>query len=158
MSETSGDHPARRTLADRLNHLFAMVRPPGEAREYTGREVTAAIRHEGTDISPSHLSELRRGLKTNPTLRVMQGLSGFFGVRVAYLLGDDQIAEEVEAELELREAMRDAEVRDVAMRVAGLDINRRKAMYRLLTDIVRENDDDTATRSDESDPGDHGPR
>ena len=157
MSETSGDRASRRTLADRLNHLFAMVRPPGDAREYTGREVTAAIRGEGIDISPSHLSELRRGLKANPTLRVMQGLAGFFQVRVAYLLGDDQVAEEVEAELELREAMRDAEVRDVAARVAGLDPNRRKAMYRLLTDSVHEHGDDTRGSGGESGPGTMGP-
>jgi len=130
-----------RTLADRLNYLFTVVRPTSEDREYTGREVVAGMCEAGTDISPSHLSELRRGIKTNPTLRVLQGLAAFFQVRVAYLLGDEQVEEEVMAELELRKAMSDAQVRDVALRVAGLDPSQRSAMYRMLADVVRENNE-----------------
>jgi transcriptional regulator with XRE-family HTH domain len=137
---TTGGAPPRRTIAEKLNHLFDVVRPPGEDREYTGREVVAGVNAAGTDLSASHLSELRRGVKDNPTVRVLDGLANFFGVRVAYFL-DPGVEEEVEAELDLRVAMRDAKVRDVAMRAADLDPQQRTAMHRLLAQIIREHDD-----------------
>lgn len=129
---------ARRTLAEKLNYLFEVVRPPGAEREYTGREVVAAVNAAGTELSASHLSELRRGLKTNPTLRVLQALANFFEVRVAYLLDDPTVTEEVEAELDLRSAMTDAQVHDVATRAAGLSPKQRAAMNRLLSQLIRE--------------------
>jgi transcriptional regulator with XRE-family HTH domain len=141
MPESTGTEAGRRSLADKLNYLFTIVRPPDDDREYTGREVVAAITAAGGEISASHLSELRRGLKTNPTVRVLEGLAQFFQVRVAYFLDDPKATEEVEAELELHKAMRDAQVRDVALRVAGLAPSQRSAMYRLLAEIIRENDD-----------------
>ncbi|HJT02835.1 MAG TPA: XRE family transcriptional regulator [Pseudonocardiaceae bacterium] len=141
MPESTGTEGARRCLADKLNYLFTVVRPPGADREYTGREVVAAINEAGGEISASHLSELRRGLKTNPTVRVLDGLAQFFGIRVAYFLDDPKVTEEVEAELELRKAMHDAQVRDVALRVAGLTASQRSAMYRLLAEIIREHND-----------------
>lgn len=132
--------PPRRTVADKINHLFDVVRPEGGDREYTGREVVAEIVDRGGELSASHLSELRRGIKNNPTLRVLDGLAGFFDVRVSYFTDDLQAVEEVEAELELRSAMQEAQVRDIALRLAGLDPHQRSAAYRLLADIIREND------------------
>lgn len=129
----------RRALADRLNYLFAAVRPADGDREYTGREVVAAISAAGTELSASHLSELRRGIKANPTVRVLEGLAQFFQVRVAYLTGDSKVEREVESELELRRAMRDARVRDIAARAAGLDATQRSALQQLLTQLIREN-------------------
>lgn len=130
----------RKTFADRLNHLFAMVRAEG-GREYTGKEVVAGVNAGGIDLSASHLSEMRRGKKTNPTLRVQEGLARFFQVRAAYLTGDPQVEREVEAELELRCAMQDASVRDIAARAAGLDATHRSALHQLLAQLIRENDD-----------------
>ena len=135
----------RMTLAEKLNHLFALVRPSGESREYSGREVVAAVRAAGTELSASHLSELRRGIKSNPTLRVLQGLAAFFQVRVAYLLDDPEVVKDVEAELDLRAAMADAQVADVAARAAGLNAQQRRALNRLLADVIREPDDDAST-------------
>lgn len=141
VSKPEGTESARCTLAGKLNYLFDVVRPPGEDREYTGREVVTAITSAGGEISASHLSELRRGIKTNPTVRVLEGLAQFFHVRVAYLLDDPKVADEVEAELELRRAMRDAQVRDIALRVASLAPSQRSAVYRLITEIIREHND-----------------
>ena len=132
--------PPRRTVADKINHLFDVVRPDGGGREYTGREVVAEIVDRGGELSASHLSELRRGIKTNPTLRVLDGLARFFDVRVAYFTDDPRAVEEVEAELELRAAMRDAQVQDIALRLAGLGPHQRSAAYLLLADIIREHD------------------
>lgn len=123
-------------LAGKLNYLFATVLSP-EGSEYTGKDVVAAVRAAGVDLSASHLSELRRGVKTNPTVRVLQALADFFGVRVAYFFDDPVAVEETEAELELRAAMRDAQVQQMAARAAGLSPAQRAAFQRVLADLVR---------------------
>lgn len=138
--EAQGRGAGGRSLAAKLDHLFAVVRSPCGGREYTGREVVAAVNAAGTDLSASHLSELRRGVKTNPTVRVLEGLAAFFGVRTAYLLDDPQAVEEVEAELELRRAMADTRVRDLAWRVARLTPLERTALDRVLVELVRDDD------------------
>lgn len=156
MTQRGGGSDGRaQTLAEKLNYLFAVVLPEGETREYSGREVVAGVRAGGTDLSASHLSELRRGVKTNPTMRVLQGIADFFKIKVAYFF-DDDVAEEVEAELRLRAAMRDAQVRDLAFRIAGLPQDHRTAMYRLLTDVVTEYDGSTASEAGPSADVEHG--
>ncbi len=142
MPDSGGPGPTLDTFADRINYLFATHRPDdADAQEYTGKYVVSTLRAKGFDISESHLSELRRGIKTNPTVRVLEGLGKFFDVRVSFLLGDPHATREVFEQVELRHAMRDAKVRDIATRVAGLAPSQRHAMNRLLTDLLREHAD-----------------
>ena len=113
------DSQAPRSLAQKLDHLFATVRPRG-ADEATYREVAAAIATQGgPTISPSYIWQLRTGVKDNPTLKHLQALAQYFGVETAYFF-DDVAAERIDAELALLTAMRDAGVRSVALRAAGL--------------------------------------
>ncbi len=135
MAESTGPEHDPEGLAARLNHLFAMARPSSADREPSGKEVAAA-----SGVSEAHVSELRRGIKTNPSIRVIWALAEHFDVRPAYLLGDPQVVEEVNAELELRRAMSDAQVHDIATRAAGLDPTKRAAMQRLLAEIIRTHD------------------
>jgi transcriptional regulator with XRE-family HTH domain len=95
---------APRTLSDQLNRLFE-VRRPADApeRTYTNREVVAACKAAGWELSESHLSELRRGVKRNPTLRTLQAVAWFFEVQVGYFT-DSTVADEVERDLAEREA------------------------------------------------------
>jgi transcriptional regulator with XRE-family HTH domain len=109
----------RRTLAEKLEYLFSTVREPGR-REYGNEEVAAAIaRDQGVTISASYIWYLRTGQRDNPTFRHLNALARFFGVPPAYFFDDDTGAK-VEAELALLAAMKDAGVRDVALRAAGL--------------------------------------
>jgi transcriptional regulator with XRE-family HTH domain len=131
--QTAGSDPMidnsegrRRTLADKLAHLYVTVRPAGRSKPYTDREVAAAITAQGVEISASYLNLLRTGRKTNPTLRHLQALAQFFGVPVAYLC-DDGTVERVDAELarltelrELQDALNTPEVRVVALKARGL--------------------------------------
>jgi 3-hydroxyisobutyrate dehydrogenase-like beta-hydroxyacid dehydrogenase len=128
----------------------------------------AACKDSGRDISESHLSELRRGVKENPTLRILEALSWFFQVRVGYFTDPDTAAA-VEVELAVREAQlrakqesqRDAQLDMVqaarelqaAIRTsgvtktahrataAGADARERAAMMRALARIILEDDD-----------------
>ncbi len=109
----------RKTIAQRLDHLFRTVRKPGQ-REFSYEDVSSAIAREGGEtISASYIWYLRTGQRDNPTIKHLTALATFFGVPTAYFV-DDSTAERVEAELALLTAMQDAGVRDIALRAAGL--------------------------------------
>lgn len=108
-----------KTLADKLDYLFRTVHPRGRG-EYSYREVAQAINDAGTTtISASYLWQLRRGEKDNPTIKHIEALARFFGVPPSYFL-DDDATEEITAQLELLVAMRDSDVREIALRVNDL--------------------------------------
>ncbi len=107
------------TLADRIDYLFSMVHPRGRD-EFTLEEVTAGMRERtGVSITTAYLSQLRKGQRTNPSRDVLAGLADFFGVNPSYFF-DEEAVEQVAAELELYTVMRDAEVREIALRLPDL--------------------------------------
>lgn len=111
--------PAGRSLAERLEYLFRTVRER-DRRAYSNEEVAAAIlRDQGVKISASYLWYLRTGQRDNPTMKHLQALATFFGVPAAYFVDADTAAQ-VQAELGALRAMRDARVRDLALRADGL--------------------------------------
>ncbi|GIH26572.1 XRE family transcriptional regulator [Acrocarpospora phusangensis] len=108
-----------RSLADKLDRLFRSVHPPDRG-EYTFEEVAAALRAEdGPTISATYVWQLRKGIRDNPTKRHLEALAKFFGVPPAYFF-DETATERIDAELALLNAMRDASVRQIALRAAGL--------------------------------------
>ena len=108
------------TLSDKLKHLFANYNPPGK-RPPSIEAVVEAIAEKGeTRISVGYLSELRSGQATNPRIDHLRALADFFGVDVAYFV-DDSRTEEINAQLRLIAAMRDAKVRNLALRAGELD-------------------------------------
>jgi hypothetical protein len=108
-----------KTLANKLDHLFKTVHPANRG-EFSYREVAAAIEAQGgPTISASYIHMLRTGGKDNPTKRHIEGLARFFGVPPGYFF-DDEEADKIDAQLEVLAAMRDAGVRNIALRAAGL--------------------------------------
>lgn len=159
------------TLSDRLNRLFD-VRRPAEApdRAYTNREVVNACKAAGFELSESHLSELRRGVKQNPTLRTLQAIASFFTVPVGYFT-DADIPAAIDRELlkqaerltqtlaatvaaqdelraatqELRQAMRDSGVTKMAhrnMAVSARTAREQASMMRALAKALTDADDE----------------
>lgn len=118
----AGSGPAgQRTLAQKIDHLFRHVHPHDRG-EYTHQEVADGIRRlGGPTISASYLWQLRRGDRDNPTMRHLEALAEFFGVPPAYFFeAGEETAARIESELELLAALRDAGVRRIALRAAGL--------------------------------------
>ena len=122
------------SFAQKLDYLLS-------ATGRSAAEVVVAMNEAGYPLSVGHMSDLRRGTAKNPTLQVINGLAHVFQIRAAYLLDDPEAVDQVEAELELRAAQRDAEVVDIALRVAGLDPDKRVALQREIARIIREHDD-----------------
>jgi transcriptional regulator with XRE-family HTH domain len=113
------EQAGRRTLAHKLDHLFRTVHP-ADRREFSFEEVAEAIRErDGPTISATYLWQLRRGLRDNPTKKHLEALAEFFGVSPAYFF-DDAAAERIEEELAMLAALRDASVRQMALRATGL--------------------------------------
>jgi transcriptional regulator with XRE-family HTH domain len=134
---------AERSLADKLNHLFATVRPQ-VGQEYSNEHVATAIGRTGVSISQSYIWQLRKGKKTNPTIRHLQALADFFGVPVAYFF-DDEVTSRVEGQLEtlaaeqarLAAAINNGDVKLMAMRAGELSQERRKQVMDLLDVVYR---------------------
>lgn len=117
MSEA--ESPQRPTLAEKINYLFATIRPAGRG-EYSNAEVARAVEAAGgSGVSAAYLSQLRHGVKTNPSMRMLEALARFFKVSPAYFF-DDELSQKIVAELGVLAEIRDSDVRSVALRASGL--------------------------------------
>lgn len=105
--------------ASRLDALFRRSRPGG--RKWTNDEVAAEIKQANPDIkvSGAYLSALRTGKRTRPSPELLSALAKFFGVSPAYFFDSDH-AESVNEQLEMLDELRQAGVRSIALRAAGL--------------------------------------
>ncbi|MEW2502102.1 helix-turn-helix domain-containing protein [Amycolatopsis sp. CA-161197] len=111
--------PDRSSLADKIDQLFHVVRRP-DRDQYSHEEVARACREAtGESFSTTYLWQLRTGRRDNPTKRHLEALAQFFGVPPAYFFDDEQSVKIAE-ELALLGALRDAGVRDVALRAITL--------------------------------------
>ncbi len=120
MADQPPDEPSAEppTLAQKLDHLFSVVRPA--KGEYTYDYVSKAIEAAGgPTVSAAYIWQLRKGVRDNPTKKHLEALSDFFGVPPSYFF-DEEDAHKVDTELELLIALRDLDVRQVALRAAGL--------------------------------------
>ncbi|MFI9626448.1 Secondary metabolite protein [Streptomyces sp. NPDC052042] len=108
-----------RTFAELLDYLFREVHPKDRS-SYTYAEVSQGIREtSGVAISASAIQQLRTGTNTNPKMQTIRALAAFFGVSPGYFF-DEEEAERQRAEIKVVAAMRDQDVRRVALRANGL--------------------------------------
>jgi transcriptional regulator with XRE-family HTH domain len=131
-----GAHPELEdlSLAKKIDRLFITMHPKDRG-EWTYREVSEGVRELGTSISPSYLWQLRKGERTNPTIRQISALADFFHVPVMYFFGSTSEVEAVDAQLSLVRAMRDKGVREVALRAATLSPAGLRAISGLISEL-----------------------
>ncbi len=109
------------TLASKLDRLFRLARPPGQEREYTYKEVAAAIADRGgPGATANYLYLLRTGRRDNPAKKLLEALASFFGTNVSYFYDDAAPTEGLEEELRLVAALRDSSIRQLALRSVDL--------------------------------------
>lgn len=105
-------------IAQRLEELFETRRAPN-GRPFTDEEIAARAVAAGFDLSRAYVQQLRRGRRTNPTVRALQGVAAAFGVPLSYFFStvmEDRASEE-EA---LAVLVGDEALRDIALRSAHL--------------------------------------
>ncbi|MBP2476191.1 transcriptional regulator with XRE-family HTH domain [Crossiella equi] len=134
---------AGQSLADKLNHLFA-VSAPRVGQEFSNEHVAAAITASGVTISQSYIWQLRKGNKDNPTFKHLQALAGFFGVPVSYFFDDEvtdrvdrQLADLKEEQTRLRRIAGSSEAQLMAMRAGELSPQGRRQVMDLLDVVYR---------------------
>jgi transcriptional regulator with XRE-family HTH domain len=131
------DNAAHGLIAQRLDHLFETVHPPGRG-PYSLREVVDAINEDAGAklISAAYLSQLRTGQRTEPSHSRLAAIAKFFGVDIRYF-SHDETARATDEQLELLAAMRDSGVRAVAIRAAGLSDTALEAVKALIDNARR---------------------
>jgi transcriptional regulator with XRE-family HTH domain len=108
-----------KTLAEKIDTLFQVVRRPNR-EQFSHEEVAKACRKAtGESFSATYLWQLRTGRRDNPTKRHLEALAQFFHVPVAYFFDEDESLA-IAKELELLGALRDADVRSMALRAVTL--------------------------------------
>jgi transcriptional regulator with XRE-family HTH domain len=113
--------PPTALFQDRLDYLFQTFRAP-DGGEYTYRQVADGIEQlVGYKTSPSYLQVLRTGVRINPSIKHLHGLCAFFGVPIEYFF-DEELARQLDAQLELAASLRDPAVRQLATRAVGLSV------------------------------------
>ena len=112
--------PSRGLLADRLDHLFRTVHPRDRG-PYTPAEVAEAINKAAGEkvISSTYVWQLRTGRRDNHTQKHLSALAAFFGVSPMYFFGDAEAHRDA-IPPELTAALKDGELREMALRAAGL--------------------------------------
>jgi transcriptional regulator with XRE-family HTH domain len=107
-------------FADRLDRLFRTVHP-ADRGPYIPAEVAAAINEAAGEnvISATYLWQLRTGRRDNPTYRHLLGIARFFGVSPRCFFPDEDASRgDLPSNVVL--ALSDDDVREVALRAAGL--------------------------------------
>jgi transcriptional regulator with XRE-family HTH domain len=106
-------------VAERIERLFQSIRKPNR-EPYSNEEVARACREAtGESFSAVYLWQLRTGRRDNPTKRHLEALAGFFQVPTTYFF-EVESGDRIGEELMLLGALRDAGVRNVALRAATL--------------------------------------
>ncbi|MEU1312969.1 hypothetical protein ABZ419_29300 [Streptomyces cinnamoneus] len=146
------DRPLLRQFDQRLSELIATTagadgnKRPGYAR--LAKEIRDTT---GRTISGTYLWELATGKKRNVTLEQLDVLAEFFGVPPEYFL-DDETGRRIDDRRRLAIALRDAKVRNLALRADGLSPDCLDALIAMVNEARKtqnlssiDDDDDTAT-------------
>jgi hypothetical protein len=129
---TENEQPQAGLIASRLDRLFRSVHPKDRG-PYTPGEVAAAINDAAGEnvISGTYVWQLRTGRRDNPTYKHLIALARFFGVSPMYFF-DDAETERGTRPAEVALALQDDDVREIALRAAGLSERSLKAIRNLI--------------------------
>ncbi|MEU5051724.1 hypothetical protein [Streptomyces sp. NPDC021096] len=147
------DRPLLRTFDQRLSELIAATATPDGCRRPGYARLAKEIRDTtGRTISGTYLWELATGKKRNVTLEQLDVLAEFFGVPPEYFL-DDEAVRGIDDRRRLAVALRDAKVRNLALRADGLSPACLDALIAMVDEARKTqnlssiDDDDDATRT-----------
>jgi transcriptional regulator with XRE-family HTH domain len=123
-----------RSFAERLGHLIATVHPP-DRKPYSYREIASGVAEQtGVTMSATHVQQLAVGARKDPKRSHIQALAQFFGVPVTYFF-DDDVAGQVDRQVEDVVAWRDSEARNLAQRAMRLSPRDRETVTALLDQL-----------------------
>ena len=122
-----------RLLADRLDYLFRTVHPKDRG-PYTPAEAINEAAGERV-VSSTYVWQLRTGRRDNPTQKHLSALGAFFGVSPMYFFQQAE-ADRSAVPPELVAALRNNDVRDMALRAAGLSDRALRAIRDMIENAI----------------------
>ncbi|MEU5087752.1 hypothetical protein [Streptomyces sp. NPDC021356] len=131
-----GGRPLLAQFGERLRALIVALYPDERQRPGYAKLAAQIRQSTGGTISATYLWELATGKKRNLTVEQLDVLAEFFGVPPEYFF-DDEAAERVRAQLKLASALRDARVRNLAMRADGLSPQTLDALLTMVNEARR---------------------
>lgn len=144
------------TLAGIIDKLFKTIKRPN-GREHSMEEVAKWCtvwlreRNQAKSFSKEYMRQLRSGLATNPTKGHLEALAAFFDVDPAIFL-DSEKSRQIQADLELVAALRDADVHAVALRALSLTPADRAQVMELMRTLQADRAGDTGTDATAENP------
>lgn len=93
------NEPATEAFASRLNKLFER-----SEMKVTNREVATRMMEGGCAVSTPYLSQLRTGVRENPSIPVVNALANFFSVSPDYFY-DTDVGDEFPSSTKIDETM-----------------------------------------------------
>jgi transcriptional regulator with XRE-family HTH domain len=119
-------------IAERLEHLFAHVHPPGRG-PYSNREAADAINALAGQrvLSATYLWQLRTGKRTDPAHSRLSAIARFFGVLPQYFYSAEE-ARRADEQLELLTLLRDDRIRRLALAARDLPGDQLEVVTRII--------------------------
>lgn len=143
------------TFSTRLQALHERVLNPATGKPWMQKAVSEALHDRGIEMSPTYFNQLLRGKKQAPSLEILQGLAGFYGVSLSYFdLSDPQTAESVLQQLDTLQLLRDHRFRRLLTRSHSTTSNRREMLEAIVEalDSAERRDSDPAQTSEDGYP------
>ncbi|MUM15513.1 helix-turn-helix transcriptional regulator [Mycobacterium sp. CBMA271] len=123
MEKNRSAHPASEIdgsdLAAKLNELFETMHAAGTPQLSNYAAAKGIEEKTRVSLSPQYLSQIRSGKKTNISVVNLRAIAEYFGVPAGYLI-ESGTDERIKSQLGMLRVLRDAGVRDIATRAAGL--------------------------------------
>jgi transcriptional regulator with XRE-family HTH domain len=124
-------------LAERLDRLFRTVHPPGK-KEYSNDAVAEAIKAAGgPGVSGAYLQQLRKGVKDNPSTRLLEALAAFFGLESAAYFFHDEEAAQVALGVAVLTRLLEVDAFDIVARLADLPADSRELVRQLVDHLAQ---------------------
>lgn len=141
-----GGHPQPGSFAEKLTTAREAIRRP-DGKMYTLEEIAEGVRsYTGDTCSKQYIGDLLSGKYTAPTQPKIEGLAHFLGLPPSYFF-NDVLSRQMQEDLRLGAALREAGVQGIAARMLDVDPANRDVLMRMLNEIQQR---DNLARSGDS--------
>jgi transcriptional regulator with XRE-family HTH domain len=127
-------HPHAGTFAARLATARETIRRP-DGKVYTLEEIAEGVRtYTGDTCSKQYIGDLLSGKYTAPTKPKIEGIAHVFGLPPSYFF-NDALSEQMQEDLKLGAALREAGIRRLAARMLEVEPAGRETLREMLNEI-----------------------
>lgn len=131
---TNERDPGAGTFAERLATARESIRRP-DGKVYTLEEIAEGVRvYTGDTCSKQYIGDLLSGKYTAPTKPKIEGIAHVFGLPPSYFF-NDELSMQMQEDLKLGAALRQAGVQGIAARMLDVDPAGRDTLLKILNEI-----------------------